>query len=296
MKLLISGANGQVGWELSRQAKYYDFECVSFNRNEMDITNHTELIEKLRTEKPNIFINAAAYTAVDNAEQEKDMALEVNSNAVHNIAQLCQEQSIFLIHISTDYVFSGSQIKPYIESDGTNPLNVYGKTKLEGEDHIRSTINNHIILRTSWVFGIHGKNFLKTIIRLAHEGQNIRVVNDQFGSPTSARSIAETILSICEQYRVDRKLQFGTYHYSGIPISTWYSFAKKVLDVAFDSQYLESIPRIEAVTSDQYITLSKKPINSSLSCNKIEKVFKIKRSDWEKDIHLVINSLKDNIQ
>ena len=290
--ILVTGAKGQVGLEIIKQAKLGKLDLIGLDKASFDITDIESIKANIKVHRPAVIINAAAYTAVDKAEQEASLAYEVNTIGPKNLAKICKESSIVLIHISTDYVFDGNKIEPYRESDTPNPINVYGETKLGGENKIRSILNDHIIIRTSWVFSDQGSNFVKSILSLAQSEAKLKVVGDQHGSPTSASSIASIIIEICKAYNYEKKLQFGTYHFSGMPITTWFYFAKKIIDIAYNKNLIEKVPVIEEVTTEEYVSLSKKPINSSLSCDKIEEAFKIKPNNWEYDLQFVIDALQ----
>ena len=291
MKVLVTGANGQVGWELQNQSCCYNFDLYALDHKSLDITDTKAISEQVMRYQPEIIINTAGYTSVDLAEQEDSVAHAVNCSGPRRLAEICKETSTMLIHLSTDYVFNGFQDEPYIEEDTTDPVNVYGITKLEGENKIRSILDDHIILRTSWVFGNHGNNFIKTIINLAKEKKEIKVIDDQYGCPTSAKSVAKSILDLTRSYFTQKRFQFGTYHYTGLPITTWYTFAKEGLNIALRENLIPEIPLIKPVSSEEYKTLSRRPINSSLSSKKIQNTFGIKPSDWISDLEYMIAHL-----
>jgi dTDP-4-dehydrorhamnose reductase len=291
MRILLAGANGQVGWELSRQCRFHFFETLDLDLPDFDITNKTQVHDMVTGARPDLVINAAAYTAVDKAESDPDLAFAVNRDGSANLASACSELGIPLIHISTDYVFDGAKQGYYIESDQTAPLNVYGKSKDQGDRAIRQTLRKHIILRTSWLYGIHGANFVKTMIRLGREREVIRVVADQSGCPTSSFDLAEAILAIAIQIQGGKKIAWGTYHYCGLGVTTWHGFAEAVFRLA-DYIIPLRVKRIEPITTAEYPTLARRPANSALDCYLIARNFGIEPKPWLESlagtIHLLL--------
>jgi dTDP-4-dehydrorhamnose reductase len=292
MKILITGGDGQVGTYLKYICDQQSLLYAALNKTELNITNKQNIYSSIESFNPSIIVNAAAYTNVEKAEEEKFLATAVNATGPKNLAEICDELSIPLIHISTDYVFDGKKGKPYNESDQTNPINTYGKTKLEGENAIRSRLDNHLILRTSWVFSDTSKNFMQTIIGLCKSEKTLKVVGDQYGSPTSARSIAETIISICKDYSLKKEFKPGTYHFSGEDTVTWYLFAKKIIDIALEKKLIMKAPLVKEISTKEYPTVSKKPVNTTLSCAKIFKIFNVEPCNWEEEIHFTVDALK----
>ena len=240
MKILLTGSTGQIGTELGNLIETSPHELYAYDKLKLDITDKALTLDVVTKTNPNIIINAAAYTNVDLAEEQKEIAYAVNRNGPHNLATICHAKHIFLIHISTDYVFDGLKTEPYFEDDSTNPINVYGKTKLDGEEAIRSALKEHIILRTSWVFGKTGRNFVKTILKLSKKQDILKVIDDQYGCPTSATSIAKAIFTICENFSLNKQINFGTYHYSGMPKTTWYKFAKAILAIGYKQKLINN--------------------------------------------------------
>ena len=290
MRVLLIGANGQVGQEIKKQAD--NLELVSFSRDELDITSIESLTNKIKKHKPSLVINAAAYTSVDLAEKEKDKAYQVNALGPKILAEICNKEDILLIHISTDYVFNGFKKGKYLESDKPDPINEYGKTKLIGEDLIRDVLDKHIILRTSWVFGIYGKNFLKTIVKISRKKSSLRIVNDQIGCPTSARSIAKCVLRFCDKYLHTKRITYGTYHYTNFPETTWSDFAKVIFRYALKIDLIKSIPQVKEVSTKEYASASDKPMNSVLSNDKIVEELGLELDNWEEELEYTLNSLK----
>ncbi len=304
--LLTGGAGGQVGSEfialvLLHNGTYADngndtppskhIELISLTKQQLDITQQTAVKKTIESHKPDIAINCAAYTAVDNAEDAQNITYAVNRDGVTHLANACRQANIPLLHISTDYVFDGEQNTPYTETDLPAPNNVYGKSKWEGEESLRSIHPEHIILRTSWVFSPFGNNFVKTMLRLTDK-QKLNVVADQWGAPTSAKSIAQTLLTLCLQYNNEQTLPWGTYHFSGSPHCNWHQFAQKIFESAQTKNLIKQNITVNAITTEQYPTRAKRPKNSTLDCNKILSTLGIPTPNWETDLHEMIRQLK----
>jgi dTDP-4-dehydrorhamnose reductase len=279
MKVLITGANGQLGRELVRQGQCAGFEVQRLDRQHLDITDENGIRQVFRHILPSVIINAAAYTDVDRAEDEADAAFAVNENAPRYLARCCADQHLSLIHISTDYVFNGAKGSPYTEDDPIAPLGVYGRSKARGEAAIRSVLKNHIIVRTSWLYGVYGNNFVKTILRLGRERSNIRVVADQFGSPTSATDLAAALLKIANKIETDKLIEWGTYHYCGQGITTWHGLAEKILQLAATYTSLKT-NQVEAITTAEWPTPVKRPPYSVLDCTLLKRKFGIDSKPW----------------
>ncbi len=290
MRVLITGSEGQVGEKLIKQCIDDQICSLALSKDQLDITDLSQISEILNEYRPSIIINAAAYTNVDSAEEYPEIAHSVNAQGPKNLASLCSNQSILLFHISTDYVFDGLKGKPYHEDDNPNPINVYGTTKLQGEENIKSLTDNYIILRTSWVFSDTGKNFMKTIMELSKKSEVLTIVGDQIGSPTSAESIANAILSICKAYECET-FKPGTYHYSGEEFVSWFDFATQIVSFAKENGLINKIPLIKKISTTDYPTKSKKPMYSCLSSEKIGKTFGITPNNWRKDLENLISNL-----
>lgn len=282
-KVLVTGAKGQVGSEIVKTVPA-GFTVIGLGSNELDITNQQQVTAVIAQYKPDLIINAAAYTAVDKAESDSDNAYAVNQHAVAWLAQAAKQADIPLFHISTDYVFDGESTTPYKETDPVNPQSVYGMSKLAGEQVLAATHNKHIILRTSWVFGAEGNNFVKTMLRLGKERDELSVVADQHGCPTSARSIAEVLWQLAEKYMSERALPWGIYHFSNSPACTWHEFAVEIFQQAKERGLLENIPSVKSITSEDYPTPAKRPACSVLDCNKIEFLLDKKVALWESEL------------
>ena len=279
--IMLTGANGQVGWEIARQASMGGLPCHALDRRHLDITMAAAVSDAVARLAPSAVINAAAYTNVDKAETDADTAFSVNRDGAAHLAQACALADIPLIHISTDYVFDGSKKAPYTESDPVSPLGIYGKSKLAGEAAVRKCCRKHIILRTAWVYGTHGHNFVKTMLRLGHERRRIGVVDDQFGNPTSAYDLAKAILVLVGRLRSDTwpEKGFGTFHLAGEGSTSWCGFARTIFAIAGSS--LQRVPEIEAITTSEYPTLAVRPANSVLDCGRIARIHGISLRPWK---------------
>jgi len=291
MKIIILGANGQLGKSLKKIFQKTSYKFYFFNKRDLDINDHITLNKKFISIKPDIIINCCAYTDVDKAEKNYEEANNVNNVAVGKLAQQCLNNDCFLIHVSTDYVFDGLSENPYVENDKKNPIGVYGKTKLDGEYKILESGCKFCIIRTSWIFGEFGNNFLKTILKLASKNDELSVISDQVSSPTYSGDISQTILTILPFIK-NGTITNEIFHYSGNTFCSWYEFAKIIIEVAKEKNILKKEPTLKSITTSEYSALAKRPLNSSLSSEKIFKQVNIKPSDWKKNIENVIMILK----
>ena len=293
LKALITGGTGQVGTELIRRGDCCQFDIVAPNRAEINLLNESDVYSQLNSIRPDIVVNSAAFTAVDAAETECDMAFKVNSDVVRIMANSCNLLSIPLIHISTDYVFDGTKAGSYKETDLICPIGVYGRSKEAGEAKVRELLEKHIILRTSWVYAAHGNNFVKTMLRIGKERQNLNIVNDQFGAPTFAGDIADAILSIAKKVLEHDALEFwGTYHYTAKGRTSWKDFAEVIFETA--STWLPNKPYVEGIPSSQYPTAAKRPANSVLNCAKVDLELGPPRRHWREGLDEVLDELRMN--
>ncbi|MGF1779073.1 dTDP-4-dehydrorhamnose reductase [Vibrio nomapromontoriensis] len=280
-KVLITGAHGQVGHCLvTLLSQRADVEVVAYDRADLDITNEDQVNAVVQALQPDTIINAAAHTAVDKAEDEVDLSYAINRDGPRYLAQAAEQCGAVLLHISTDYVFDGTKSEPYAEADVTNPPSVYGQSKLAGEQAVADTCSNYAILRTAWVFGEHGNNFVKTMLRLGKERSELGIIGDQFGGPTYAGDIATALITMMDEFQRGAADIFGVYHFSGAPHVSWYEFAKAIFTSAGELGALNSLPVVNEITADQYPLPAPRPANSRLDCSKIESVFGIKPSDW----------------
>ncbi|MDF4565565.1 dTDP-4-dehydrorhamnose reductase [Vibrio parahaemolyticus] len=282
MRVLITGCNGQVGHCLTEiLSNTENVSLLAVDREELDITVKKAVSDVVRAFKPTIIINAAAHTAVDKAEDEVALSFAINRDGPKFLAEAAKEVGAAILHISTDYVFEGNKVGEYVENDVTNPQGVYGASKLAGEIAVAEACDKHVILRTAWVFGEYGNNFVKTMLRLAATRSELSIVGDQFGGPTYAGDIAKALVEIAKKISNDESIEYGIYHYSGQPHVSWYEFADTIFDNAVEQGILRSKPTLSSITTEQYPTPARRPSNSTLSSNKILHAFEINTSDWK---------------
>jgi|WetSurMetagenome_2_1015567.scaffolds.fasta_scaffold06790_5 dTDP-4-dehydrorhamnose reductase len=286
-KILLTGKNGQVGWELQRSLASFG-QVVATDSKELDLADPDALRRIIRSIAPDIIINPAAYTAVDKAESDSVQAMAVNGVAPGILAEESLRLGALLVHYSTDYVFDGSKAAPYTEDDAPNPQSVYGRTKLAGEQAIQASGCKHLILRTSWVYGVHGGNFVKTILRLAKERNELRIVADQFGAPTWARDIAEATISALSFWQTaDRDSNLGgLYHLTAAGRTNWHQYAEEIARLAcqFDPALAARQLSIQAIATEEYPLPAKRPSNSVLSNDKIRDAFGIELPEWQDSV------------
>lgn len=281
MRILITGCCGQVGSSMTEQlANYESIKVLALDREQLDITNQYAINKTVTEFEPSIIINTAAYTAVDKAEEEIALSYAINRDGPKYLALAAQSVGAAMLHISTDYVFAGTKAGEYLETDTTNPQSVYGKSKLAGEVAVAKSCEKYIILRTSWVFGKNGNNFVKTMLRLGKIRDELSIVGDQFGGPTYSGDIANVLIQIAQSITNGDIVEFGVYHYSGLPHVSWFKFAEAIFDVAIEQGIFANKPNLTSITSTQYPTPAKRPNNSRLNTNKITRVFSIEASDW----------------
>ncbi len=292
MKILITGAKGQVGKELVSIANQRGFDVIAAGQTELDITQLKNIESYVEVHQPDLVINAAAYTAVNKAEEEQDITYAINRDGTANLAAVSKEKNIPLLHISTDYVFDGTKSEAYSENDAVSPLGIYGISKWQGEETIRQTLPEHIILRVAWVFGAQGNNFVKTMLRLAKDRDELSVVADQFGRPSPAKDIAKTLIILAEQYQKEKTLEWGTYHYCGDEKVSWCGFAKEILKQAKEQGLIEKDIKVNAITTAEYQDPTKRPANSMLDCEKIKNTFGIEMPSWKESLNQVLTELK----
>ena len=290
-KILITGGNGQLGNELKNillSASFINlYHTVFTDISELDITDINAVRKFIKNKDIEIIVNCAAYTAVDSAEQNYDTANKVNNIAVKNLATIAKENNLKFVHISTDYVFDGANNKPYIETDNTNPQSVYGKTKLEGELALLNiNPDNTIIIRTSWVYSIYGNNFVKTMLKLIKEREELNIVSDQIGTPTSAKDLASTIVNILPKLSNN---DVEIYHYSNEGVASWYDFTLEIKSLL--DKYLKTNCLINPISSIDYPTPAARPYYSILSKKKIKKEFNIQIPHWKTSLSKVLDKL-----
>lgn len=288
MKILLTGANGQLGRCIQDRIPQ-EWHLDVMDSGLLDITDKQQVMQRVAQCSPDIIINAAAYTAVDKAESESLQAEKVNAQGAKFLALAAKEHQARLIHISTDYIFDGSQSTPYSEVDIPTPVNVYGKTKFAGEQAIESILTNAVIIRTSWVFSEYGNNFVKTMLKLGQERQHLTIIHDQRGCPTYAGDLAQTIIELIQNHPQAQ----GIYNYCGASDVSWYEFSELIFDIAVSDNWLLTRPYIEKITTSEYPTPAKRPQYSLLDCSKLLNLG-IERSDWKKSLCKVVKSLCDN--
>jgi dTDP-4-dehydrorhamnose reductase len=287
--ILVTGADGQLGSELLRRASRHDVTATGLTRAELDITDAQAVQRQVLQSGAKVIVNAAAYTAVDKAESERERAYAVNRDGVAHLAAACAAADIPLIHVSTDYVFDGTKTTPYGEDDPVHPVSVYGASKEAGEQALRSTLARHIILRTAWVYSPFGNNFVKTMLRLARERDSLKVVADQHGCPTAAGDIADAILQIVRRIGTGEDIPWGTYHYCGLGSTTWHGFAEAIVQLASPALG-RSVPVIP-ITTAEYPTPARRPANSELDCTRLRERFDIQPRPWRESLVEVVTEL-----
>lgn len=288
-RILVTGADGQLGSELMRRATQYQVTAIGLVRAQLDITDASAVRQTVLGSRAAAVVNAAAYTAVDKAESETTRAYAVNRDGTAYLAAACAEAKIPLIHVSTDYVFDGSKSTPYTEDDPVQPVSVYGASKEAGEQALRDIWPRHIILRTAWVYSVFGNNFVKTMLRLARERDSLRVVADQHGCPTAAGDLAEAILQIVRRISAEGEIPWGTYHYCGAGSTTWHGFAEAIVQLAAPV-LRRSVPVIPITTAD-YPTPARRPANSVLDCRRIRERLGIEPRPWRVSLKEVMDEL-----
>lgn len=294
LRFLVTGANGQLGFELQRALAPLG-EVVACGRDACDLSNPDSIRAAIRAAKPDMIFSAGAYTAVDKAESEPDLARAVNATAPGILGEEAAKLGALVFHYSTDYVFDGTKPSAYREEDATNPLGVYGKTKLVGEKALAASGAAHLIFRTSWVFGAHGKNFIKTILRLASSRDELRIVADQFGAPTGAALLADASAHIAARYRRDGRenFPFGLYHLAASGETSWHGFAQHIVAkaAAANSPLQATIDRILPIPAAEYPTPAARPANSRLDTSKFRTVFGLHLPDWKHGVDQVLDVL-----
>jgi dTDP-4-dehydrorhamnose reductase len=284
-RILLNGINGQLGWELQRTLQPLG-TVFALDRTQFDLTNPGQMQAVLSEVKPDIIVNPAAYTAVDKAENESDLATAINATAPGILAEAARQLGALLVHYSTDYVFDGSKPTPYSETDPTKPINSYGRSKLAGEQAIQASGCRHLIFRTSWIYGLRGTNFLRTMLRLAGERNELSVVSDQVGAPTWSRMIAETTALALAKH----KGQQGLYHLTASGETSWHGFAAAIMATAQCVGLLKRIPSIRRITSADFPTPARRPANSRLCCDRLRNDFRLQLNEWETDLQLCLDA------
>jgi len=294
MKILLLGKNGQLGWELNRSLQAFG-DIVALDIDEADFSEPENLRQIVQQISPDVICNAVAYTAVDKAEKEETLAMNINGVAPGILAEEALKLDALLLHYSTDYVFDGTKKSPYVEADETNPLNAYGRTKLAGEIAVQSSGCDYLIFRTSWVYASRAQNFLLTMLKLAQEREVLSIVNDQVGSPTSARLISDTTVLCLQQAIKERRVgNFSSdlYHLTNSGYTSWFGFTKEIVAQARSQLGMKlALKKLKAIPTTDYPTPAIRPMNSQLALTKLESTFSIKMPNWKESLSLCIGGL-----
>ena len=287
MKILVTGANGQLGRCLSDLAETTDWDWIFTTRQHFDLTKSSEVMAFINENQPDIIINTAAYTQVDQAEKESNLSFEVNQQGIENLVNSVKDNQVRIIHISTDYVFDGQGSIPFTENDSVNPQSVYGQSKAAGEKILLDKIKDKsYIIRTSWLYSEYGQNFVKTMLRLGSERQEISVVNDQLGMPTYAGDLAQGIIRMIENIEF-KNAPSGIYNFANKNITSWFYFATEIMKLAG----LECV--VHPITTSQFPTLAKRPVFSALNTDKFESIFTFAIRSWEDALQECIDRIKN---
>lgn len=288
MRVTIIGTSGQLATELRRRP--WSAGLVALPAEKVDVADAAATRALLDRQQPDLVVNASAYTAVDRAETESERAFAVNESGPRTLAEWCEQRGAALIHVSTDYVFNGQKVGAYVEDDSTAPLGVYGASKLAGEAAIRAALPRHVMLRTSWVFSAHGQNFVKTMLRLARERDELRVVGDQLGRPTGAADLADAVLRVAARIQAG-STSWGTFHFAGADATSWHGFAQAI--VLEQAPHTKREPRVTAITTADYPTPAKRPANSVLDTTRFENTFGLSPRPWRDGLHEVVQELAE---
>ena len=295
MKILLFGKNGQLGWELNRSLQPLG-EIVVLDIEEVDFSEPESLRQIVQDESPDVICNAVAYTAVDKAEEDEKLALNINGVAPGVLAEEALKLGALLIHYSTDYVFDGTKASPYVETDTPNPVNAYGRTKLAGELAVQSSGCDYLILRTSWVYASRANNFMLTMLKLAQEREELSIVSDQIGAPTTARLIADTTILCLQQVMKERIagiFSSDLYHLTASGHTSWHGFTKEIISLANQSAKLQlTIKDIKAIPTSDYPTPAVRPMNSQLALTKLESIFTVIMPNWKESLSVCIAEIK----
>lgn len=287
--ILVFGARGQLGKEISAQAAEQNIDVAAASRADADILDPASVSNLIERSGPRLIVNCAAYTAVDQAEREPELAAAVNITGAAVVAREAANAKIPIIHLSTDYVFDGEKRGAYVESDAIAPLNVYGRTKAEGEEKVRTAAPCHVILRTAWVYGRFGHNFVKSILRLSRERLELRIVGDQRGCPTSTQDLAAAIFSIDKRLGENGFASWGTFHFAGTGVTSWYGFARQI--IATQAEGRGHLPRIFEIVSADYPTPARRPMNSELNSDRFFEVFGYRAAPWRERVAETVSAL-----
>lgn len=298
VRILVTAKNGQLGWELNRNQPEL-FEAQYFDSKELNICDYKNVLEKISSFKPHLVINAAAYTAVDKAETDSKAAFSVNYQGAKNLALACKEHNAKLIHVSTDFVFDATKNTPYLPSDSTNPLGVYGASKLAGEESVSEILaENSSIIRTAWVYSLHGNNFVKTMLHLMAEKEQLGVVADQIGTPTNAANLAQAIWLLAERMTGlgNTDTYERIYHWTDLGAASWYDFAIAIQELGIENGLLDKAITINPIKTSQYPTPAKRPAYSVLDSSLLLSALDIKGIHWRESLDSMQKALKKNLE
>jgi len=290
MRILLTGAKGQLGWEILRQAPDAACDCIGIDIAEADLTDPDQVDRVIEATRPDQLIHAAAYTQVDAAETDVEAAFAVNRDAAAHLPAACAAAHIPMVHISTDFVFDGKNRAPYVETDPVAPLSVYGQSKAAGEEAVRRALDRHLIIRTAWLYGIHGHNFVKSMLRLGRKNPELRVGSDQIGCPTFAADMAAALLTVCRRIQSQSQIPWGTYHLCGQGSVSWHGFAQRIFAIA---HRLDLVPDVEVtpISTAEYPTAAPRPAFSVMSCEKIHTGFGIEAPPWQTSLENMLKRL-----
>ncbi len=297
VKILLLGANGQLGRELARRLPALGV-VQACGRDQVDLTSEKSIVTAIDAFSPDVIVNAAAYTAVDKAESERELAFKVNADAVGLLAKEASKRNIWLIHYSTDYVFNGAKSAPYSEDDTPDPINVYGESKLAGEQAIAASGCKHLVFRTTWVIGKDGQNFAKTILRLAAERDSLGIIDDQYGVPTTPGLITRVTVDAIEAMKAERPWPPGLYHLAPRGRTTWYGIARTLLQLAQKADMPLNVDEsnLRAIKTSEYPTPAKRPANSLLVLSKLEEQLGASLPEWEEEFAVVANDIIEELK
>lgn len=295
-RILILGRSGQVGWELRRTLACAG-EITTLDQEDVDLAKPDSIRNVIQAARPAVILNAAAYTAVDKAESDTELATAINSTAPGVLAEEAKRAGSLLVHFSTDYVFDGTKATPYVETDVPNPINAYGRTKLAGDRAIEAVGGDYLIFRTSWVYGRRGKNFLLTVLRLAHERPELRFVDDQYGAPTTSECIAQAVAGVLAQVRAGDGFKLdgrsGIYNLTSAGETTWCGFVKEIVKQA-SGHFGVGSPTVIPIAASEYPVPAKRPANSRLNCDRLDETFGVRLPRWDHALELVLDGLKES--
>ena len=295
MKTVVIGSLGMLARDLCSLLKAEGQEVIELDLPELDIREGEHVVQTLSRWSPDAVVNCAAYTNVDQAESEHKLAYAVNRDGAMHVARACSDMRIPVIHISTDYVFDGDATTPYKEEHEPHPLGVYGMSKLDGEKAVRSTARQHYIVRTAWLYGVGGKNFVKTMLHHARTRSELRVVADQYGCPTWTMDLAEALRAFLERVTEGKPAPWGTYHFCGKGTATWHELAERIVDEGRKHEPL-NVERVVPITTAEYPTAARRPLYSALDCQKIERALGIKPPAWQESLRRMLEALYEEME